>query len=62
MQELMKMMQAYQAKTDAVLPAMQVTETSRKGTAAAFKPETDIKTLACQKMEACLEEGRADLS
>jgi hypothetical protein len=42
MQELMKMMQAYQARTDAVLLAMQVTETSRKETAAAFKPETEV--------------------
>jgi hypothetical protein len=33
-QEFMKMLEAYQAKTDAVLPAMQVTETSHKETAA----------------------------
>jgi hypothetical protein len=52
MQELMKMLQAYQAKTDAILPAMQVTETSRKETAAAFKPETEVKMMACQEMEA----------
>jgi hypothetical protein len=51
-QELMKMMQAYQAKTDAVLPAIQVTETSRKETAAVIKPETEVKTMACQEMEA----------
>jgi hypothetical protein len=36
LKERMKMMQAYQAKTKAVLPAIQVTETSRKETAAAF--------------------------
>jgi hypothetical protein len=41
--EMMKMMQAYQAKIDAVLPAMQVTETSRKETAAVFKPETEVR-------------------
>jgi hypothetical protein len=52
MQEMMKMLQAYQAKTDAVLPAIQVTETSRKETAAAFKPETEVETMACQGMEA----------
>jgi hypothetical protein len=52
MQEMMMMLQAYQAKTDAVLPAMQVTETSRKETAATFKPETEVKTMACQEMEA----------
>jgi hypothetical protein len=56
MQELMKMLHTYQAKTDAVLPAMQVTETSRKETAAAFKPETEVKTMAFQEMEAHQEE------
>jgi hypothetical protein len=53
---MMKMLQAYQAKTDAVLPAMQVTETSRKETAATFKPETEVRTMACQEMEAHQEE------
>jgi hypothetical protein len=52
MQEMMKMLQAYQAKTDAVRPAMRVTETSRIETAAAFKPETEVKTMACEEMEA----------
>jgi hypothetical protein len=61
MQELMKTLQAYQAKTDAVLPAMQVTETSRKETAAAFKPETEVKTMACLEMEAH-EEGEEPTS
>jgi hypothetical protein len=36
--------------------AMQVTETSRKETAAAFEPETEVKTMACQEMEARQEE------
>jgi hypothetical protein len=52
MQEMMKMLQAYQAKTDAVQLAMQVTETSRIETATAFKLETEVKTMACQEMEA----------
>jgi hypothetical protein len=56
MQELMKMMHAYQAKTDAVLPAMQVMETSHKETAAVIKPETQVKTMAYQEMEAHQEE------
>jgi hypothetical protein len=51
-QEFMKTLQAYQAKTDAVLPAMQVTETSRKETAAVIEPETEVNTMACQGMEA----------
>jgi hypothetical protein len=52
-QELMKMLQAHQAKTDAVVPAMQVTETSRKETAAVIEPETgEVETMACQGMEA----------
>jgi hypothetical protein len=58
MQAFMKMMHAYQAKTDAVLPAMQVTETSRKESAAAFKPETDVNTMACQGVEARQEEEK----
>jgi hypothetical protein len=49
---MMKMLQAYQAKTDAVLQAMQVTETSHKETAAVIEPETEVKTMACQEMEA----------
>jgi hypothetical protein len=59
LKELIKMIQAYQAKTDAVLPAMQVTETSRKETAAAFKTETEVNTMACQNGGAS---KRADLS
>jgi hypothetical protein len=57
-QEMMNMLQAYQAKTDAVLPAMQVTETSHKETAAVFEPETEVKTMACQGMEAHQEEEK----
>jgi hypothetical protein len=53
---MMKMMHAYQAKTDAVLPAMQVMETSRKETATVIEPETEVKTMACQEMEAHQEE------
>jgi predicted kinase len=56
LKELIKMMQAYQAKTDAVLLAMQVTETSRKEAAARCKPETEVKTMACQEMEGHQEE------
>jgi hypothetical protein len=56
MQELMKMIQAYQAKTYAFLPTMRVTETSHKGTAAAFKPANQVKTVACQEMEAYQKE------
>jgi hypothetical protein len=52
LKEMMKMMQAYQAKTEDVLPAMQVTETSRKETAAVIEPETEVKTMAYQEMEA----------
>jgi hypothetical protein len=49
---MIKMMQAYQAKRDAILPATQVTETSHKETAAAFEPEDEVNTMACQGMEA----------
>jgi hypothetical protein len=56
MQELMKMIHAYQAKTDAVLPAMQVMDTSHKETAAVIKPETEVKTMAYQEVEAQQEE------
>jgi hypothetical protein len=56
MQEMMKMVHTCQAITDAVLPAMQVMETSRKDTAAIIKPETKVKTMACQEMEAHQEE------
>jgi hypothetical protein len=58
-QELMKMLQAYQTKTDAVLPAMQVTETSRTETATIIEPETnEVETMACQGMEARPEEEK----
>jgi hypothetical protein len=56
-QQMMKMLQAYQAKTDAILPATQVMETNLKETTASFKPETDeVETMACQGMEARPEE------
>jgi hypothetical protein len=59
MQEFMKTLQAYQAKTDAVLPGMQVTETSHKETDTVIEPETDeVETLACQGMEARPEEEK----
>jgi hypothetical protein len=59
MEEFMKTLQAYQAKTDAVLPAIQVTETSRKETAAVIKPETEeLETMACQGREARPEEEK----
>jgi rubrerythrin len=56
MHEMMKMMHAYQAKTDAVLPAMQVMETSHKETAAVIEPETEANTMAYQEIEAHQEE------
>jgi hypothetical protein len=58
MAEFMKTLQAYQAKTDAVLPAIQVTETSRKETATVIEPETEVKTMASQGMEAHQEEEK----
>jgi hypothetical protein len=55
----MKMLQAYHAKTDAILPATQVTQTSRNETAAVIEPETDEgETMACQGMEAHQEEEK----
>jgi hypothetical protein len=43
----------------AVLPAIQVTETSRKETATVIEPETDeVETMACQGMEARPEEEK----
>jgi hypothetical protein len=58
MQEMMKMLQAYQSKTDSVLPAIQVTETSHKETAAVIEPENEVETMACQGMEARPEEEK----
>jgi hypothetical protein len=56
-QQMMKMLQAYQAKRDAVLPAMKVTETSHRESTAVIKPETtEVQTMACQGMEAHQEE------
>jgi hypothetical protein len=61
MQEFMKTLQAYQAKTDAVLPAIQLTQTSRKETTAVIKPN-EVETMACQGMEARqIEEKPASL-
>jgi hypothetical protein len=57
-EDLMKKLDAYQAKTEAILLAMQVMETSHKGIGAETKPETEIKTMACQEMEARLEEKK----
>jgi hypothetical protein len=56
LKELMKMLQAYQAKTDAVLPAMQLTDTSHRETAAIIEPKTEVKTMAWQEMEVHQEE------
>jgi hypothetical protein len=56
MQEMM-MMHTYQAKTYAILPAMQVMETSHKEIVAESKPKTDIKTTACQEMQARQDEA-----
>jgi hypothetical protein len=60
MQEFMKTLQAYQAKTDVVLPGIQVTETSHRESTAVIKPVTEeVETMACQGMEARLiEEGK----
>jgi hypothetical protein len=52
MQEFMKNLQAYQAKTDTVLPAIQVTKTSHKETASLIEPENEVKTMACLGTEA----------
>jgi hypothetical protein len=58
MEEFMKTLQAYQAKTDAVPLAIQETETSHKKTAAAIEPENEVETMACQGMEARPEEEK----
>jgi uncharacterized membrane protein YgaE (UPF0421/DUF939 family) len=58
MQEFMKTLQAYQAKTDAILLAMQETETSHKKTTAVIEPENEVETMACQGMEARPEEEK----
>jgi hypothetical protein len=50
------MMNEYQAKTDAVLLAMQMMETSHRDIVAEVKPEMNINTMACQEMEERLEE------
>jgi hypothetical protein len=55
-EDLMEKLDIYQAKTDAVLLAMQVMESSHKGIVAETKPETGIKTMACQEMGAHPEE------
>jgi hypothetical protein len=56
--KVMAKLDAYQAKTEAGLLAMQVMETSHKGIVAETKPETEIKTMACQEMEARQEEKK----
>jgi hypothetical protein len=56
-QEFMKTLQAYQAKSDPVLPSIQVTGTSHRETAAVIKP-TEVHTMACQGMEAHQEEEK----
>jgi hypothetical protein len=53
---MMKMLQAYQAKTDADLPVMKVTETSQKELPPLLNPKKKVKTMACQGMEARQEE------
>jgi hypothetical protein len=55
-QQMMKMLQAYQAKTDAILPAIQMTQTRHKETAAVIEPENEVETMACQGMETRPEE------
>jgi hypothetical protein len=57
-QEFMKTLQAYQAKTGAVLLAIQETETSHKETAAVIETENEVETMACQGMEARPEEEK----
>jgi hypothetical protein len=57
-QQMMKMLQAYQAKTKAVLPAIQVMQTSHKETAAVIAPKNEVETMACQGMEARPEEEK----
>jgi hypothetical protein len=51
-------MDEYQAKTDAVLLAMQVMETSHREMVAEATPERILETLACQEMEARQEEEK----
>jgi hypothetical protein len=58
MQQLMRTLQAYQAKTDTFLPTMQEMETSHKETAAVIEPENEVNTMACQGMEARQEEEK----
>jgi predicted ATP-grasp superfamily ATP-dependent carboligase len=60
-EDLMAKLDIYQAKTDAVLLAMQVMETSHKETVTENKPETEVKTMACQEMEAHQEEKLTSL-
>jgi heptaprenylglyceryl phosphate synthase len=55
-EDIMKKLDAYQAMTDAILLALQVMETSHKEIVAKCKPETEIKTMACQEMETHLDE------
>jgi hypothetical protein len=49
-------MRMNQAKTDAVLLAMQMMESSHREIVAEVKPEMDVMTKACQEMEERLEE------
>jgi predicted ATP-grasp superfamily ATP-dependent carboligase len=46
-EEILKKMDEYQAKTDAVLLAMQMMETSHKEIVAVIETGRDIKTMAC---------------
>jgi hypothetical protein len=55
-EDLMKKLDTYQAMTDAVLLALQVMETSHKEIVTECKPEMEIKTMACQEIEAQPEE------
>jgi hypothetical protein len=55
-EDLMAKLDAYQAKTDAVLLAMQVMETSHREMVAEATPKRNMETMACQEMEERLEE------
>jgi hypothetical protein len=55
-EDLMKKLDTYQATTDAVLLALQVMETSHKEIVTECKPETEIKMMARQEIEARPEE------
>jgi hypothetical protein len=57
-EDLMAKLDVYQAKTDAVLLAMQVMGISHREVVPEATPGTNIETIACQEMEARLDEEK----